>query len=188
MSLSEPHIRHKLSVSDYYRMGDAGILDEDDRVELIEGELIDMAPIGSHHAGIVAQLVAALAQALAGKAIVWPQNLIRLDSYSVPQPDIIVLKTRPDFYKNALPEPADVLLLIEVADTTLDYDRNTKVPLYARHGIVEAWLVDINARQLERYHQPAETGYGQKDIFTPQQAISPLALPWAVLDLAAVLN
>lgn len=164
MNLSEPFIKHKLTVNDYYRMGEAGILHEEDRIELIEGELIDMAPIGSNHAGIVAQLTSLLSVFAVGKAVVWSQNPLRLNDHSVPQPDIMLLKPRPDFYKSTLPEPTDVLVLIEVSDSSLAYDRSTKLPLYARNGIQEFWLVDLNAKFVERYSNPNQTGYGYKKL------------------------
>jgi Uma2 family endonuclease len=153
--------RHLLTVDDYHRMGEAGILGEDDRVELIEGELIDMAPIGSDHAGKVIQLNALLSVLLAGRALLSPQNPIRLGEYSEPQPDMTILRLRDDFYRTAHPQPEDVLLLIEVADTTILYDRNVKIPLYARHGIPEVWLIDLQKKYVEIYRQPSSDGYRQ---------------------------
>lgn len=152
---------HLLTVDDYHKMGEAGILQEDDRVELIEGELIDMAPIGSGHAGEVIGLTSLLGTALAGRALVSVQNPVRLGTYSEPQPDIAILRYRPDFYRASLPQPEDVLLLIEVADTTVPYDREIKIPLYARHGIPEVWLIDLQAECVEIYLQPSNDGYRQ---------------------------
>lgn len=151
--------RHLLTVHDFHKMGEAGILGEDDRIELIDGELIDMAPIGSLHASIVMRLTSLFAQAMAERAILSPQNPIRLADWSEPQPDIAVLRYRSDFYRDSHPVAEDVLLLVEVADTTLRYDRNIKIPLYARHGVPEVWLVDPNARSLEVHRQPVEEGY-----------------------------
>jgi Uma2 family endonuclease len=153
--------RHLLTVDDYHKMGEAGILCEDDRVELIEGELIDMAPIGSDHAGKVIQLNALLGVLLAGRALLSPQNPIRLGEYSEPQPDMTILRLRDDFYRTAHPRPEDVLLVIEVADTTVLYDRNVKIPLYARHSIPEVWLIDLQKKQVEIYRQPSSDGYRQ---------------------------
>jgi Uma2 family endonuclease len=187
MSSSAANVRHKLSVSDYYRMGDAGILHEDDRIELIEGELIDMAPIGSWHAGIVTQLVSVLSMMAGTKATISSQNPISLNGHSVPQPDLMVLKPRQDFYKSALPEPADVIVLIEVADSSIDYDRKTKLPLYARNGIKEFWIIDLNAERLERYSQPNETGYGHSETLDKTCSISPAGLPDVVIDLSRIL-
>ena len=130
--------RHRLTVHDYHRMADAGIFGKDDRIELIDGDLVDMAPIGQGHAAVVARLTRALFMACADRAIVWPQNPIRLDQSSEPQPDVTVLRHRADFYADGeRPGPADVLLLVEVADSSLRYDRTVKLPLYARAGIAE---------------------------------------------------
>lgn len=153
--------RHLLTVDDYHKMGEAGILGEDDRVELVERELIDMAPIGSEHAGQVIQLNALLSVLLAGRALLSPQNPVRLGEYSEPQPDIMILRLRGDFYRTAHPQPEDVLLLIEVADATIHYDRNMKIPLYARHGIPEVWLIDLQKKNVEIYRQPSGDGYRQ---------------------------
>lgn len=160
---SEPLVirHHLLTVDDYHKMAEAGILGEDDRVELIEGELIEMAPIGSNHAGAVIRLVALLSSALAGRALISPQNPVRLGGYSEPQPDITVLRFRNDFYRTSHPQPEDVLLLIEVADTTIRYDRDVKIPLYARAGIPEVWLIDLQQERVEIYLQPSSEGYRQ---------------------------
>ena len=152
---------HLLTVDDYHRMAEAGILGEDDRVELIEGELIDMAPIGSEHAGKGIRLSSLLSTALAGRAFVSQQNPLRLEEHSEPQPDIAVLRYRNDFYKASHPQPADILLLIEIADTTVRYDREIKIPLYARHGIPEVWLIDLQQERVEIYLQPSSEGYRQ---------------------------
>jgi len=142
-------------------MAEAGILGEDDRVELIEGELIDMAPIGSEHAGKGIRLSSLLSTALAGRAFVSQQNPLRLEEHSEPQPDIAVLRYRNDFYEASHPQPADILLLIEIADTTIRYDREIKIPLYARHGIPEVWLIDLQQERVEIYLQPSSEGYRQ---------------------------
>lgn len=138
--------RHRLTVEDYHRMGEVGILSEDARVELIEGELIDMAPIGSQHAGTVSALTDVFTSALHGRAIVAVQSPVTLDDQSEPQSDLAILKFRGDYYRAAHPGSADVLLLIEVADTSAAYDRGIKVELYARYGIPEVWLVDLSQR------------------------------------------
>jgi Uma2 family endonuclease len=188
MSSPAANVRHKLTVSDYYRMGDAGILHEDSRVELIEGELIDMSPIGSWHAGIVTQLASVLTMAAGTKAIISSQNPIHLNDHCVPQPDLMVLKPRLDFYKSALPDSSDVLVLIEVADSSIDYDRKTKLPLYARSGVQEFWIIDLNAKRLERYTQPNETGYGQCETLDKTATVSPAALPDVAIDLSRILD
>lgn len=188
MSGVAENIRHKITVADYYRMGEAGIFHEDDRVELMEGDLIDMAPIGSKHASTVTRLERLLITEVGDSAVVSGQNPLKLSNLSVPQPDVMVLKLRPDDYFNALPEPADVLLLIEVADSSLNYDRNTKLPLYASGNIPEIWLIDLNARTLERYTQPRGESYAQFEIFNQLDKISPIFLPELKLELGQVLR
>jgi Uma2 family endonuclease len=159
--VTELPARHRLDVDEYYRMGEAGVFG-DQRIELINGELIDMAPIGQGHEGTVGALNEALVLAFAGRAIVWPQNSIRLDRWNVPQPDFAVLRRRPDFYRTGeRPGPADVLLLVEVADSSLKYDQRVKLPLYARAGIPEFWIVDVKRRILHAHRAPAGDGYAE---------------------------
>ncbi len=147
--------RHRVDVDEYHRMAEAGIFGESDRIELIDGDLIDMAPIGQGHAAIVGGLNEALFMACAGRAIVWPQNPIRLDQSSEPQPDLAVLRRRADFYATGeRPGPADVLLLVEVADSSLRFDQRVKLPLYSRAGIAELWIVDLQRRVLHAHRKP----------------------------------
>lgn len=153
--------RHRLTVHDYYRMAEAGILKAHDRVELIDGELIDMTPIGSRHAAAVDRLNHLLLPALSKRAIVRVQQPVRLSDLSEPEPDIAVVAIRSDFYESAHPKPADIYLLIEVADSSLPYDRDLKLPLYARHGVKEVWLADIESKTLRVYRSPAREGYAQ---------------------------
>jgi Uma2 family endonuclease len=150
---------HRLTVDDYQRMGRAGILPPHARVELIEGEIIDMAPIGTRHAGIVRQIARLLERAVGDAAIVSVQMPIRLDEWSEPQPDVTLLEPRADFYKAAHPTPADVMLVVEVADSSLPHDRDVKLALYARHHIAEVWLVDLQHDEITRYRQPHPDGY-----------------------------
>ena len=177
-------IRHLLTTHDFHKMGEVGIFSEDDRIELIEGELIDMAPIGSLHAGTVMRLTSLFTKILAGRAILSPQNPVLLAKQSEPQPDIAILRNRTDFYTNSHPAPEDVLLLIEVADATLRYDRDVKIPLYARHGIPEVWLVDLNARNLEIYRQPTRRGY--RELLRPEnsESVALSLLPGVLIALA----
>ena len=136
------HTRRKFSTKEYHEIARAGILGEDDRVELIEGEIVEMAPIGSRHASTVARLNKYLSERFANQALVWVQNPMRLNEFSEPQPDVALLRPRSDFYASAHPSPEDILLVIEVAETSVDYDRNVKAPLYASAGVRELWLVD----------------------------------------------
>jgi len=174
---------HRLTVADYHRMGQVGIFSADDRVELIEGEIIDMAPIGSEHAGTVKFLANALRIAVGGRAIISVQDPIFLDRYSEPEPDVALLKPRNDFYRSAHPRPEDVLLIIEVADTTLRYDREIKAPLYARHGIPELWIVDLENRCLEVFRAPAEAVYQEVKGIERAGVLTPVALPDVSIDL-----
>lgn len=178
--------RYKLSVEDYHKLGDAGVLTEESRVELIDGELIEMAPIGSRHAGVVTRLQRVLYEQARGVAVVWQQNPLVLPPASEPQPDLMLLKYRADDYATALPLAQDVLLLIEVADTTADYDRGTKLPLYAMHGVAEFWILDLPAKRIEVYREPAPNGYRIKLELGAGETISPCALPAVKLSLAEI--
>ena len=151
--------RHKLDVEAYHRMGQAGILGEDDRIELIDGALIDMAPIAAEHAATVNALAQTLMMACGDRAIVSVQNPVRLDSLNESQPDLMVLRPRADRYRAGHPGPADVLLLIEVADSSLRLDRQVKLPLYAQAGIAELWIVDLGSRRVDVFRDPAGPGY-----------------------------
>lgn len=148
------------TVAEYYQMAEAGILAPEDRVELIEGEIIAMSPIGSRHAGCVNRLTQLFSEKVSGLAIVSVQNPIRLSDSTEPEPDLALLRPRADFYAQAHPQPADVLLVVEVADHSLAYDRAIKVPLYARAGIPETWVIDLDTETVFVYQQPGAPGYG----------------------------
>ncbi len=178
--------RHRLNVDEYYRMAEAGILGPDARVELIEGEIIDIVPIGSRHAAAVSRIAHLLHQEIGQQAIVWTQNPVRLDEYSEPEPDLALLRPQEDFYKSAHPGPKDVLLVIEVADSSLRYDREIKIPLYARHGVPEAWLVDVENERLTLFREPSESGYRQEIRSESLAAINPVTLPGLTLDLTGL--
>jgi Uma2 family endonuclease len=176
------------SVDEYHRMSDAGILSEDDRVELIEGEIIKMSPIGSHHAGCVNRLNTLLNRRAGQEAIVSVQNPVRLDDYSEPEPDLALLKPRADFYAQSLPTADDVLLIIEVADTSIDYDRDVKLPLYARAGIPGVWLANLPDDRVEAYSQPVNGVY-QKVKYAERGDSLPLErLPNLVLSVDEILG
>lgn len=160
MSTTEPQIaRHKLNLTEYHRMAECGILAPDARVELIEGEIVDMAPQGSAHASVVAALHERIAASVQPHAQVRCQMPVALDERSEPEPDLAIVKSRADHYRNAHPRAADVLLLVEVADKTLAYDRNIKAALYARHGVPALWIVDVAARELHCFSEPRAEGY-----------------------------
>jgi Uma2 family endonuclease len=181
--------RHRLSVEQFHEMGRAGILAEDSRVELIDGELIDMAPIGSRHASVVSQLTMLLSRQC-DEAIVFPQNPIALPPFSEPQPDIAVLAPATHGYREALPGASDVLLVIEVADTTLRYDRVVKAGLYARHGIREFWIVNLPDELLEVNRSPdmAAGSYRLRAVLTSGDVAVPEALPEIGVPLQSVVG
>lgn len=154
-----PVTRHRFTVAEYERMGQVGIFSEDERVELVRGEVIKMSPIGERHASCVDFLTQLITLRLRRSAIVRVQNPVQLDDYSEPQPDITVLKPRDDFYRHAHPRPEDVLLVIEVSDSTLDFDRKVKVHLYARAGIPETWVVNLPEERIEVYSDPVGGEY-----------------------------
>ena len=175
--------RHRLTVDDYYRMAEVGILDCEARVELIDGEIIDMAPPGSPHAGTVTYLTEVLMRAVESRATVLAQNPVRLNEYSEPQPDLALLRRRDDFYRKRHPRADDVFLIIEVAASSLRFDRKRKQPLYARHSIPEMWLVDLGGRRLVRYRAPQKGSYAlidQPDLGTPLEIA---ALPGIRFDV-----
>ncbi|HEX5911985.1 MAG TPA: Uma2 family endonuclease [Rubrobacter sp.] len=167
--------RWRFTVHDYHRMGEAGILHEDDRVELIEGELVEMTAIGTRHFSCVNRLNRLLVMNVGDEAIVSVQNPVRLNEYNEPQPDVTVI--RPRDYRESLPMPEDVMLLIEVSDTTLAYDRGVKLPLYARTGIREVWILDLPGETIERYTDPSKEGYRRADRLRRGQTLESIALP-----------
>jgi Uma2 family endonuclease len=178
--------RYKLSVEDYHKLGEVGILDEDSRVELIEGELIEMAPIGGPHMGVVNRLTRLLVLAVGDLGVVSVQNPVRLSLHSEPQPDFAILKLRAGDAAFAVPGVEDVLLLIEVADTTLAYDRGTKLALYARSGITETWIVNVPLQCIEIYREPTSEGYKQRMDVERQGRATPLALTTVSLAVAEI--
>jgi len=179
--------RHKLNVDDYHRMAETGILGEDKRVELLDGDLIDMAPIGQDHAATVNGLNRALFLACGDRAIVSIQNSVRLNRFSEPQPDAALFRPRADNYRTgAPPGPADTLLLIEVADSTLRYDRTVKLPLYARAGIAEVWIVDLQRRMVDVHRSPAGDAYTTVETHGPDATVSLSQAPDIAVDLRRV--
>lgn len=170
-------LRRKFTVEQYHKMVESGILKEDERVELIRGEIIEMSPIGAKHAACVNRLVNLLVQLLGKRVIVAAQNPVALNNNSEPQPDVALLKPRDDFYATAHPQPQDIFLLIEVADSTILYEREEKIPLYAKADIIEVWLVDINEQIVEVYQQSIAAGYQHIQKFTSGQSLSIKAFP-----------
>jgi Uma2 family endonuclease len=180
--------KRTFTVAEYERMGEAGILSENDRVELVEGEIINMSPIGKRHAACVGRLTQILTLLFQRAAILWVQNPVRLDDYSEPQPDIAVLRPRDDFYGNSLPTPADVLLVVEVSDSTLEYDRQIKLPLYARAGVPEVWIINLANEVIETYSQPSGGSYQSAGRFARGEVVQSSAVEALRVEASAVLG
>jgi Uma2 family endonuclease len=181
-------LKGRLTVADYHRMVECGILAEDERVELLDGQVVPMTPIGSPHAGCVNRLTRMLTHALGDRATIAVQNPAVLNDWSEPQPDVAVLKPRLDGYAAAHPEPADVLLLIEVADSSLARDREVKLPLYAAAGVAEVWLVNLQANHIHLHRDPGPTGYRSGRIARRGETVSPLLFPDVAFPVDDVLG
>ncbi len=180
--------RRRFTVAEYYAMADAGILSENDRVELLDGDLIVMPPIGDWHAASVDLFTNILPPRLQGRAIVRVQNPTRLDNNSEPQPDVMLLRWRDDFYRNGHPGPADVLLLIEVADSSVEFDRTVKLAAYARAGIPEVWIAARPERRVEAYTEPAGNEYATVRCFGLGETVAPQAFPDIALAVERIIG
>jgi len=174
-------------VDDYHRMARAGILSEDDRVELIDGEIVAMTPIGPRHNASVNRATRALVTTVGDEAIVQVQGSVRLGRLQEPQPDLVLLSPRPDFYASALPGPAEILLVIEIAESSLDYDREVKARVYAQSGVREYWLVDLNERSVSCFTKPRGGAYENVRLGRASQSIAPEALPECSVQVDALL-
>ncbi len=181
-------IRHKFTANEYLRMAEVGLLSKDDSVELIWGEIVEMSPINVPHALCVNRLNTQLSAILAGRAIVSVQNPIQLDEYSLPQPDVALWKPPSDEYYNRLAGPLEVLLVIEVADSSIRYDRKDKARLYGTAGIADYWIVNLSERRIEVYREPQPDGYRTTTRYAPGETISPLAFPDVALNVDEVLG
>ena len=179
--------RRRFTVSEYCALAEAGILAEDERIELLDGEIIVMPPIGAPHEDGTDRLSSQLNYRLYGRARVRVQNSVRLNDDSLPQPDIAILRLRDDYHRER-PTPADVLLLIEVADSSLEYDRRAKLPRYAAAGIPEVWIANLRTRQVEAYDDPADGVYRGRRVIPAAGRISPRAFPDVVLAVADFLR
>jgi Uma2 family endonuclease len=182
------HSQHRFSVKDYHRMAETGVLRPDARVELLDGRIIDMSPIGPFHGGLVKRLSRLFNLMAQGRWLVSTQDPLQLDDHSEPEPDVMLLKPAPDDYTRRHPQPDDVLLLLEVSDTTLDYDRDEKLPAYGRAGVTEVWIVNLQDTVIEVYREPHFTGYGAKTILRAGQQAVPLAFPDVAVDVAELLK
>jgi len=179
--------RKRFTADEYQRMGQAGILTEGDRVELIDGEIVAMTPIGTRHNASVNRGLRALVRAAGDDAIVQAQGSIRLDMYSEPEPDLVLLRPRSDFYSSRHAGPADILLVIEAAESSIQYDRDVKAPLYAAAGISEYWLVDLNASLVLRYSALERGVYRSVEQHRRGQSIAPQLLPTCLIAVGELL-
>ena len=186
-SLTEP-APHRFTVDEYYRMGETGIIGPEQRVELLDGEIIDMAPIGSFHGGTVNTLIRLLATAAKGRWLVVVQNPVRLGPRSEPQPDFMLVKPSADDYKSRHPVPEDVFLLIEVAESSLAYDRNRKIPAYGRAGIREVWIINLLQETIEMFREPHSTGYTSVQKLGLRDTVSVQAFPDLRIDVGTLLK
>ncbi|WP_395751357.1 Uma2 family endonuclease [Prosthecobacter sp.] len=180
-------ITHRFTVEDYYRMAETGILKPDARVELIEGEIVDMMPIGPFHAGAGSELSAFFACLAQGRWLVWNQYPLRIDEHSEPQPDLMLIRPPAKKYKQSHPTPEDVILLVEISDTTLRRDREIKLPLYAKAGIEEVWILNVPEKQIEVYREPNYLGYETKSVVRDGR-LAPMAFPDAEIDVQDLLQ
>lgn len=177
----------RFTVDEYYAMAEAGILTEDDRVELIDGVIIEMPPLGSRHIGGVNGFTRELSATVGRRAVVQVHSSVRLDDGTEPLPDLALLRERADLYSSSVAGPEEVLLLIEVSDSSVEYDRNEKLPRYARAGIPEVWLAILPERAIEVHTEPAGGRYTQMRTFRPGDTISPGCFPDIALSVGDVL-
>ncbi|MBC7779242.1 MAG: Uma2 family endonuclease [Proteobacteria bacterium] len=188
MGAIESPTRFKLTIEQYYKMGEAGVFPPEARVELIFGEIYQMPPIGGPHSGTVIRLTQVFSLRLGTRVQVSVQGPVSLPMDSEPQPDLMLLRPRPDFYTTRHAQADDVLLVVEVADTSLAFDRGIKAKLYAERSIVEYWIVDVKARQIEVHRAPTDSGYASISVLTDEATIAPLALGECVFTLGELLG
>lgn len=186
--MAAPLTTRRFTVDEYHRMAEAGILTEDDRVELLDGQIVPMTPIGRRHAGCVNRLTALFSRLAGDAATVSVQNPLVLGEHHEPQPDLALLRYRADGYGARLPGAADVLLVVEVADTTIERDRERKIPLYAQAGIPEAWLVDLAADRIDVHRKPTGASYTEVTRVRRSTTLTALALPGVRLSADQILG
>jgi Uma2 family endonuclease len=179
---------HLFTVHDYHKMAEVGVLSEDDRVELIDGEIVEMPPIGAGHAGNVNWFTDVFSRLFGGRGQLSIQNPVRLGLRVEPRPDVMLLRLRDDYYRAHIPEPEDVLLIVEVADSSLNYDRRTKCRLYARAGLADYWIVNLVDEAIEVYRDPLRATYRSIRTFRRGDALSPLAFPDISIAVSDVLG
>ena len=179
---------HAFTVGEYYRMAETDILTEKDRVELIAGQIVAMSPIGSRHAACVKRLNLLMGKMVGDSMLIGVQDPIALDAYSSPEPDLVLLRPRADFYAAAHPSAADVLLAVEVSDTSADYDREVKLPLYAQAGLPEVWLIDLQKGCIEVFARPQGGAYQQHVEVTADATLTSPTIPQLALAAAELLG
>jgi Uma2 family endonuclease len=180
--------RRRFTVDDYHRMGEAGILSPTDRVELIDGEIVAMTPIGPRHGACVDRATRVLVTAVGSSAIVRVQGSVRLDLFHEPEPDIVLLRPRADFYASAHPGPADILLVIEFAESSIDYDRDIKTRVYAKAGVAEYWLVNLNEDEVHVHVDPSNGVYRAATSYRRGQSLAPRSLPSLAISMLDLLG
>ncbi|MEM6965267.1 MAG: Uma2 family endonuclease [Bacteroidota bacterium] len=163
--------RYKITIDEYYKMAEVGILKPEDRVELIEGEILTMSPINTPHMGMVNMLTRILYQRLIDDYTISVQNPLRINSNTLPEPDFVIAKFRKDGYSNQAITPQATFLVIEVADSSYNYDRDKKTELYASAGVAEYWIIHLNKNQLEQYTQPKNGQYQSKQILKKTKTV-----------------
>lgn len=166
-----------LSVQDYHRMVEVGILAADEQVELIEGQLYTMAAKGTAHSAAMTRIARILSQRLADRALLRFQDPVQLNDFSEPEPDVAIVHLDPLDYEDHHPTPTEIFWLIEIADSTLRRDRDLKAPVYGRSGIQEYWILDVQERCLYVFRDPGQEGYGAEQTRLEQESIAPLAFP-----------
>lgn len=181
-------VRKRFTTAEYEQIAAAGVFGADDRYELLEGEIVVMSPLGPQHSAAVTRLTELLYALGNPDVTIRVQDPVRLGDYSSPQPDIAIANRRNDRYAGGHPEPEDILLLIEVAESSLTYDRDVKVPIYARAGIAEVWLVALLPQVVEVYRAPSENGYGEKRTARRGDTLAPLALPEMAVKIDDILG
>lgn len=180
--------KHLTDIHEWQKLGEANIFPPDSHLELIEGEILEMAPIGFNHAGHLMLLINYFAATVQGKAIVNAQNPLLLNNYSEPQPDFLLLRPEDSFYTTRHPTATDVLLLVEIADSSLSYDQTRKLRLYAKHQIPEYWIINLNQPCLEVYRESIEDNYAQKTTLRANERLSLLQLPDVTVEVSELLS
>lgn len=182
-------INHRrFKVAEFLRLAEIGFLREDERVELIRGEIVEMSPINVTHASTVSRLLSLLSNLLGRRVILSVQNPVELDDETLPQPDVALLQPRDDFYSKHHPGPQDILLLIEVSDSTVPYDRRIKASLYSTAGVIEYWIVNLPERQIEVYREPRPNGYRTLTRYAPGETITPLAFADITVSVSDIIG